>query len=132
MKVLLDTDILLDIALHRIEHFANSAAVLQWAESHPGRAAVAWHSLSNISYILRPDARPFIRELLEFMDVPTAGIDAAMRALSFPMTDFEDALQASAALTFGAQYIVTRNTPDYRRSPIQAISPAQFLKEIIS
>lgn len=109
MKVLLDTDILLDIALRRAEFFEDSAAVLRWAESEPGRAAVAWHSLSNISYLLRPDARPFLRELLEFVVVPTTGTNAAQRALGFPMRDFEDALQAAAALSFGAVYIVTRN-----------------------
>jgi len=130
MKVLLDTDLLLDVALHRAEFLADSAAVLRWAESNPGRAAVAWHSLANLSYLLRPDARPFIRELLEFVDVPMAGTEAAMQAIGFPMNDFEDALQAAAALAFGARCIITRNTADYRRSPVPAISPAQFIKEV--
>jgi predicted nucleic acid-binding protein len=130
MKVLLDTDLLLDVALHRAEFWADSAAVLRWAESNPGRAAVAWHSLANLSYLLRPDARPFIRELLEFVDVPMVGTEAAMQAIGFPMNDFEDALQAAAALAFGARCIVTRNNADYRRSPVPAISPAEFIKEV--
>jgi predicted nucleic acid-binding protein len=132
MRVLLDTDLLLDVALRREEFFAGSAAVLQWAESDPGRAAVAWHSLANLSYLLRPDARPFIRELLEFVEVPAAGTEAVMQALSFPMNDFEDALQAASALAFGAILIVTRNTSDYRKSPVPAITPAEFIKKINS
>jgi hypothetical protein len=40
-KVLLDTDTILDVALRRREYFRSSTDVLQWAESHPGRAAVA-------------------------------------------------------------------------------------------
>jgi len=130
MKVLLDTDLLLDVALHRAVFFGNSAAVLQWAESEPGRTAVAWHSIANLSYLLRPDARPFIRELLEFVEVPATGTEAAMHAIESPMQDLEDALQAAAALAFGAAFIVTRNTVDYRRSPVPAISPAGFLKRI--
>jgi hypothetical protein len=130
MRALLDTDVLLDVALGREEFFADSAAVLHWAESNPGRAAVAWHSLANLSYLLRPDARPFIRELLEFVEVPLAGTEAAMQAIGFPMTDFEDALQTAAALAFGAGCIVTRNTADYRRSPVPAISPAGFVKKV--
>jgi hypothetical protein len=69
MKVILDTDLLLDVPFRRAEFIANSAAVLGWAESNPGKAAVAWHSLANISYLFRPDARLFIRELLEFIEV---------------------------------------------------------------
>jgi predicted nucleic acid-binding protein len=130
MRALLDTDVLLDVALRRAEFFADSAAVLQWAESNPGRAAVAWHSLANLSYLLRPDARPFIRELLEFVEIPMAGTKAAMQAIGFAMNDFEDALQAAAALAFGAGCIVTRNTADFRRSPVTAICPADFMKTV--
>ena len=130
MRVLLDTDILLDVALRRTRFLADSAAVLQWAESEPGQAAVAWHSLSNVSYLLRPDARPFIRDLLEFVDVPPTGRDAAKQAVGSPMMDLEDALQAVAALACGASYIVTRNVAHYRRSPVPAISPAEFSSKI--
>lgn len=130
MRVLLDTDLLLDVALRRPEFFANSAAVLQWAEFDAGRAAIAWHSVANLSYLLRPDARPFIRELLEFVEVPPTGTEAVMQAMSFAMHNLEDALQAATALMFGASYIVTRNTADYRRSPVRAISPAGFMEEI--
>jgi hypothetical protein len=129
MKVLLDTDLLLDVALCRTEFFTNSAVVLKWAESNPGLAAVAWHSLSNLSYLIRPNARPFIRALLEFIEIPMAGTEAAMQAVSYPMNDFEDALQAAAALAFGARFIITRNVSDYRRSPVPAISPSAFIKE---
>jgi len=127
MRALLDTDVLLDVALGRAEFFADSAAVLRWAESNPGRAAVAWHSLANLSYLLKPDARPFIRELLEFVEIPMAGTEAAMQAIGFPMNDYIDALQAAAALAFGGGFIVTRNIADYRRSPVPAISPAEFM-----
>ena len=130
MRVLRDTGILLDVALCRPGFFTGSAAVLQWAESEPGRAAVAWHSIANLSYLLRPDARLFMRDLLEFVDISPTGTEAVVQAIGFPMNDIEDALQAAAALAFGATCIVTRNTADYRRSPVPALSPAKFLKQI--
>jgi hypothetical protein len=125
--VLLDTDVLLDVGLRRARFFGPSGAVVEWAESEPGQAAVAWHSLANVSYLLRPDARPFIRDLLEFVEVAPTGTDAAKQAVGFPMHDLEDALQAAAALAFGASYIVTRNARHYRRSPVPAVSPIDFL-----
>ncbi len=130
MKALVDTDILLDVSLRREEFYDDSAAVIGWAESNPGCAAVAWHSLANLSYLLRPDARPFIRDLLEFIEIPMVGTEAARQAVDFPMADFEDALQAAAALAFGAVCIVTRNTADYRRSPVPAIRPAAFIRKV--
>ena len=45
MKILIDTDILLDVALRREKFFDESAAVLSFAESKPRQSAVAWHSL---------------------------------------------------------------------------------------
>ena len=127
MRTLIDTDVLLDVALGRTKFLRASAAVLQWAESEPGQAAVAWHSLSNISYLLRPDARPFIRDLLDFVEIPPTGTDAARQTVAFRIRDFEDAMQAAAALAFGASYIVTRNGTHYRQSPVPPLSPAEFL-----
>ena len=46
MKALIDTDVLLDVALAREPHVQHSAAVLRWAEAG-GKAAVAWHTLTN-------------------------------------------------------------------------------------
>ena len=96
MKVLLDPDILLDVALRRVEFFEDSAAVFSWAETNPGDAAVAWHSLSNLVYMVRPDGRGFIRDLLEFVEVAAVGTDDMRMALGFPMKDLEDAMQSWA------------------------------------
>lgn len=127
MKLLLDTDILLDIALGRAAFFEDSARVLEWAEAAPGEAAVAWHSLSNVAYLVRPDARPFLREMLEFVEVAPTGTQDALNALNLGLSDLEDSLQVAAAAAFGATYIITRNLTHYRRSPIPALSPKQFL-----
>jgi len=51
MRILLDADVLLDVALKRQAFLAASQEVLRWAEGEPGQAAVAWHTLSNIAYL---------------------------------------------------------------------------------
>lgn len=130
MKVLIDTDVLLDVALRRSDFFDNSTLVLESAETQNVQAAVAWHSLSNLAYIIQPDARPFIRDLLQFVELAPSGMSEAVRALSLPMKDLEDALQSAAAMSFGAAYVVTRNLDHYTKSPIPALSPAEFLNTI--
>ena len=43
--------------------------------------------------------------------------------------DYEDALLAANANRNRADCIVTRNVKDFAKSPIKAVTPAQFLKE---
>ncbi len=126
MRIFLDTDVLLDVALARQPYVDGSVAVLRWAQEG-GVAAVAWHSLTNCAYLLK-GGKPFLGKLLKFVEVATAGTADARRALALPMSDVEDAFQAAAALAWSADFIVTRNLPDYRRSPVPAISPTDFLR----
>ena len=131
MKVLIDTDVLIDVALRRAEFFSDSNQVMEWIESGAGQAAVAWHSLSNLAYMMT-DARGFIRDLLQFMEIAPSGVPEVLAALDLPMRDLEDALQASAAKSFEAQWVITRNVADYKKSPVPAISPADFLERLMS
>ncbi len=131
MKILIDTDILLDVALRRAEFFGDSAAVLSWAEANPGQAAVAWHSLSNLAYLVKPDARTFIADLLDFIEVAPVSTSDMRAALGLPMKDMEDAMQVASALSFGARHLVTRNLPDYRRSAVPALAPKAFLALVV-
>lgn len=128
MRILIDTDVLLDVALAREPHLAASVAVLEWAESG-GETAVAWHSLTNCSYLLK-GGRPFLKMLLQIVEVPEVGTRDAAQAVESRMADLEDAFQAIVALAWKADYIVTRNLGDYRKSPVPAILPAAFLKKV--
>lgn len=127
MRILLDTDVLLDVALARSGFVEASAAVLKWVEAG-GEAAIAWHSIANCSYLLKAGGRNFLEMLLELVEVAPVATHEAQRALSLPMADLEDAMQAAAALAWKADYIITRNLPDYRNSPVKAIAPTTFLE----
>jgi len=129
MKVLIDTDVLLDVALARSPHAAESADVLRWAEE-TGSAYIAWHSIANCAYLLKDGHRRFLNLLISFVTVATVGDREARAALESPMSDLEDALQSAAAVASGSRYIITRNLVDYKKSPVKALSPAQFLSLI--
>ncbi len=129
MRILIDTDVLLDVALDRLPHVEDSAAVLRWAESS-GRAAVAWHSLTNCAYLLKGSGRSFLDKLLTIVRVSPTGDAEARRAMQLPIQDLEDAFQVAAAVAWGAELIVTRNLADFKNSPIRAVSPATLLKKL--
>ncbi len=133
--ILLDTDILIDVALDRVPHAGPAGDLLTWLERHPPMAFVAWHSLSNFHYLVSPsrgkdDAREFLLDLTRFVAVAPTDTEAFRYAASLPVPDFEDALQIAAAHACGATRIATRNARDYRNSPIAARTPAELLQEL--
>lgn len=126
MRILIDTDVLLDVALARRPFVTRSAAVLRWAENG-GKACVAWHSIANCAYLLENDGREFLTRLMTLVDVATVGKSQVEVAMKLPMNDLEDALQVASALAWKADHVITRNLSDYRRSPVSALNPQQFL-----
>ncbi len=133
--MLLDSDVLIDVALERDPHLGPSSELLILIARRRAPAFVAWHSLSNIHYIVarargQQEARRFIADLLRFTEVAETGTEDLRHALDLPMADFEDALQAAAARACGARHIVTRNVADFARSPIPAITPAEALARL--
>ena len=134
--MLLDTDVLIDVALDRHPYSGAASDLLDRIERGPENAFIAWHTVSNFCYLVSPSrggtsARDFIVELTRFVAVASTGTEALHYAAGLPMTDFEDAMQVAAARECGARYIVTRNVKDYTHSPIQAVTPQDALAELI-
>jgi predicted nucleic acid-binding protein len=133
--ILLDTDVLIDVALDRPPHAEAAAKLLTALERRPRMAFVAWHTLSNFYYLVSPtrgkdDVRQFLTELTRFVSVAPTDTDAFHFAVSLPLADFKDALQVAAAWACGATWIATRNVKDFRSSPIPARKPSELLKEL--
>lgn len=98
-------------------------------------AFVAWHTLSNVYYLLRPvrggaSVRDFLVDLTRFVSVAPTDTDALRYAAALPLPDLEDAMQVAAAHACGARVIATRNVRDFRESPIPARTPAELLREL--
>ncbi len=132
MIVLVDTDVLIDIALDRMPYVESSSALLDKLEQRPGTAFVAWHTLSNFYYLVTPtrgqdDTKAFLVELIRFVSVAPTTTDSLRYAAQLTMKDFEDAMQVAAALACNAEVIATRNIRDYANAPIQACTPSSLL-----
>ena len=129
MRLLLDINILLDVIFERPGATASSALIATCGRDH--QASVAWHSIATLAYLIERQqnavaARAAITDLLSWAQVATTGHLDALQALHLTMPDFEDALQASAALACGANYIITRNLRDFKSSPVLALTPEAF------
>ncbi len=136
MIVLLDTDILVDVALDREPYAENAAALLDALEHRPGSAFIAWHTVSNFYYLLAPKrgrsgARAFLVDLSRFVEVARTTTESLRYAAQLKMKDFEDAMQVAAAAACEADVIATRNVRDYAKSPIRAATPGALLDELV-
>ena len=130
--ILLDTDVLIDVALDRQPHSGPASELLDRIERGAESACIAWHSVSNLYYLVTPargdlDTRDFIIQLFGFASVANTDTEAILYAAALPMADFEDAMQVAAARACGAHHIITRNVKDYERSPIPVLEPQEAL-----
>ncbi len=136
MIVLLDTDVLVDLALDRAAPHADPAGrLLDILEQRPGSAFVAWHTISNFYYLVAPtrgheDTRTFLLDLARFTEVARTTTESLRYAARLEMKDFEDAMQVAAAVTCRAEVIATRNVRDYANSPVRASTAKSLLKEL--
>ena len=133
IKALLDTNIVLDVALKR-PHFYNDTANI-FKKIHEGevQAFVSATTVSVVFYILQKQstkekALQFLSMLIQVVDVSGIDKDIIVDALVSGWNDFEDALQDCAAQKNDIKVIVTRNTKDYMQSKMKIYTPADFLK----
>jgi hypothetical protein len=68
-----------------------------------------------------------ITSVLRVFDVAPVTREVLADALSLGWPDFEEAVQASAGLAAGAQYLITRDARGFRGSPIAVLAPIEFL-----
>lgn len=131
MRLLLDINVLLDVALQRPGAPASARLLGLCGRQH--EAWLAWHSVATLAYLIERQqsaisARDFIRGLLVWAEVAHTTRADALAALDLPMPDFEDALQTAAAMACGAHVIVTRNERDFKGSPAPGMTPEAFLR----
>ncbi|MCL2054009.1 MAG: PIN domain-containing protein [Oscillospiraceae bacterium] len=136
MRVLLDTNIIMDWFLGRQPHVEQVAVIIKMCTEDKIKGCIAAHTVTNLFFILRNEFSVEKRRLV-LLDLcnefKVIGIDAsklisALKNNNF--NDFEDCLQDECAMNFNADYIITRNTADFKNSKIKAVNPIKFLEKI--
>ncbi len=133
MKIFLDTDILIDVALDRMPFSNDASILLDKLEMRQADGFIAWHSLSNLYYICSSSVgdrklKEYVRDLLLFLSVSETTTKDAIYALDLNVSDFEDAMQIAAAISSQADFIVTRNIRDFKHSPVPASLPGEIIR----
>ena len=137
MRVLLDTDIVIDFLLAR-EPFAQPArAIFELNAQKKLKCHIAAITPLNIFFIARKSLSVgarlnIIRQLLSQVSVCPINHEILLRAFDLGFSDYEDAVQHACAEVEEIDAIVTRNLNDYRRATLPVFTPEDFLRQLTS
>lgn len=135
MRVLIDTNIILDVLMNRAAFVEASAQVLRYCEVGKIEGIICALSIPNIVYIMRKELDPdgikrIVQRLRSIVGIADLKEKDLINAVSLVFSDYEDAVQSACAERIGAEVIVTRNVGDFVNSRIPAIKPAELLERL--
>lgn len=134
MKVILDTNIVLDVLLGRRPFAEPAAEIFGLAEQSQIGGMLCATTITTIDHLLgqalpEKDARQTLWKLLSLFEVAAVNRLVIERALRSRIRDFEDAVLDEAGQLAGAECIITRNARDFLRSPLKILDPREFLAQ---
>ena len=132
MRVLVDTNILLDVFGRREPHWSQASRVWTLAETGRLEACISAISYNNVYYIVRKwggkdraeNALRLLRDVFTTVDLTQKVL---LQAMDARLRDFEDAIQYFSAIHAGARVILTHNTEDFPTAGPTAMMPGEWL-----
>ena len=146
MKILFDTNVVLDVLQQRRPHFIFSAPLMNRVEQGTVTGLLCATTVTTIAYLTeqylvkekrknRTEARAgttsLLNMLLKIFDIAPVTRAVIDRAANSAFEDFEDGVLHESAVAAGVDGIVTRNQKDYGKSTVAIYSP-QELEAVLS
>ena len=131
-KIFIDTNILLDVAMHRNDFFQQAAIVWADCELRKVQGFISAISLNNMHYVMRKHggsdtALENVRLILNIFTIVPLDESILRLAVDLPHKDFEDAIQTFSAVQAKADCIVTRDRQHFLNNYMPVISPAEYV-----
>ena len=135
MKVLIDTNVVLDVLYKREGFYEDSLKIWKLCETRKIDGYISALSIPNIVYILRRELDPektleVINNINLVFKIYDLKSEIIMQAAEKKTKDYEDALQMVTAQKLKASFIVTRNIKDFAGSKIIAVKPSELLERL--
>ncbi len=133
MKILIDTNVILDVLLKREPFYCDAVKILNLSNRNNIKLFVSASAITDIYYIAnqtlrnRMETKILLSKLLKIVSVASVSENIIKKALELPWKDFEDSVQYSVALLQEMEGIVTRNTNDYKEAEINIWTPEELL-----
>lgn len=133
MKILIDTNIILDVMLKREPFYRLSLEILRLSKKDDVDEYVSASAITDIYYLayrqLRDKGivRELMRKLLTVVSIASVSGQEIESALSLEWNDLEDPVQYSVAYLQEMDGIVTRNPNDHKKAKIKVWEPGELL-----
>ncbi|MBD5414223.1 MAG: PIN domain-containing protein [Treponema sp.] len=136
MKVLFDTNILLDVFLSHNGFAEKSLVCMELAEQRRIKGFVSASAVTDVYYIMQKAVRNYeialgaLRQLLKILEVLLVDKKDIDLAVSLCWKDFEYSVQYAVARRRRIACILTRDKKGFEFSAISVLSPNEFLAEV--
>ena len=137
MKVLIDTNVILDVLCNRKMFVEDSLKIFKLSEAKQIEGYISALSIANIIYIMRKElshinVKKTLDMLSHIFNIIELNEQDLMEACNLQFSDHEDGINCHQAFRIKADYIITRNIKDYKNSVIKPISPNEFIKHFFN
>ena len=129
MRLMIDTNIILDVLLEREPFYQQSKEVLNLCEKKKIHGFISASTATDIFYLIRKglgstdEAYKALGHILNIVKILTVTNEDVNEAFLKKSKDFEDCLLATCAKSNKCDGIVTRNTKDFDSFGIPLYSP---------
>jgi predicted nucleic acid-binding protein len=128
MRVLIDTNVVLDFLQEREPFWEGAARLFEWIDAGEIEGFIAATTITNIYYIVRKAAgvvvaQDAIAQILTDLTIATVNRDVLEQAISLQFADFEDAVQYACGVIYGVDAIVTRDKSGFMNATIPVVLP---------
>jgi predicted nucleic acid-binding protein len=132
MKILLDTNVVLDALLAREPFVVIAREIFILIENKELEAYLCATSVTTIHYLMqratnKAEADNLIATLLDLFEVAPVTKDILSDASVHNGTDYEDSVIYTAAKEVDVDMIITRDNSGFKNSSISVLEPSEFL-----
>ena len=129
MRILIDTNVVLDVLLNREPWVQQSSGVWKAVDSGQLSGYVPASAITDIFYVARrltdtEKARQAVSICLEAFNVVGVDREILEQALLLSSSDYEDNVILACAINKDLDAIVTRNRKDFPESPVRIMTPS--------
>ncbi|BAY41089.1 hypothetical protein NIES2111_54800 [Nostoc sp. NIES-2111] len=128
MRVLIDTNVVLDFLQERESFVANAARLFERIDTGEIEGFIAATTITNIYYIVRRAAgravaQDAVTQILSDLNICAVDLEILEQALALNFEDFEDAVQYACAVVHGVDAIITRDASGFTNAEIPIVLP---------
>ncbi len=132
MRVIVDTNVVLDVLLEREPFVGAAVGVFCLVEESRIDGFLCATTITTTDYLLTQSlptakARDAIRKLITLFEIATVNRPVIERALGSKIIDFEDAVLVAAGQMAGVDAVITKNSKDFAGSALKVFDPDEFL-----